>query len=329
MLPNPHLLIRPFLRQEAILSSQIEGTYASIEQLLLFEASPSAKTIGGSGDVQEVSNYVASLNFGLARLGQIPISLRLIRELHEHLMENVRGQDKRPGEFRRIQNYIGRQGQPPAEARFVPPPPTEVLAAMQDLEKFIHAPSNLPTLIKIALIHYQFEAIHPFGDGNGRIGRLLIALQFCERNLLPTPLLYLSRYFDENRDEYMHRLLRISLAGEWNQWTNFFLQGVAQEARHAIVRSKAMLALWDDYRKRVQVARVSPLASRLVDELFSYPLITISRAGAVLGVTPRSAQKNVFKLVESGILEEMPIGGRSRYYFAREIVDVSRPSSSS
>lgn len=312
-LPNPHLLISPFLRREAVLSSRIEGTTATLRQLALFEAAPAPI----DSDVQEVYNYVSSLEYGIDRLAKLPVSLRLFRELHQRLLSGVRGQERNPGEFRRSQNAIASRGQP----RFVPPPVSDMTASLHELERYIAAPNDLPPLIQIALIHYQFEAIHPFMDGNGRVGRLLITLLLCERDLLPQPLLYLSAYFERNREAYMDRLLAISQRGEWTNWITFFLNGVTQQSFDAVARSQRLLALWQDYRQRLQAGRASGLTFRLLDHLFIRPAITVTGARKLLAVTPRAAQLNIDKLVQADILRE--VTGRPRYklYLCPDIVD--------
>jgi Fic family protein len=218
-LPNPHLFIGPFIRREAVLSSRIEGTQAGLSDLFFFEASQSATP--QTPDVHEVANYVNALEYGLARLKDLPISLRLIREMHERLMKEVRGETMTPGEFRRSQNWIGPPGCVLIDATFVPPPVDEMTAALGELEKYLHTPSSLPPLVRSALVHYQFEAIHPFLDGNGRIGRLLLTLLLCTERLLPQPLLYLSAFFERNRQDYYRLLLSVSQAGTWTEWNIF------------------------------------------------------------------------------------------------------------
>lgn len=318
MLPNPHLLIRPFLRKEAVLSSQIEGTVARLEDLLLYEMNPAQEA--EVPDVREVANYVAALEYGLNRLQTLPVCLRLIREMHERLLQNVRGENRRPGEFRECQNLIGKQGQSPAEARFVPPPVAEMQTCLADLERFMGTPQQLPILIQLALIHYQFETIHPFMDGNGRTGRLLIPLLLCERDCLPKPLLYLSAYFERNREEYMDHMLRVSQRGTWQEWLGFFLRGVTEQSRDAIQRSQRLLDLWQNYRQRMQTARAPALLLQLIDALFERVAITIPHAGKLLGVTPRSAQQNIEKLEKAGILQEVTGKDRNRIYLALEII---------
>jgi Fic family protein len=319
-LPNPHLLIGPFLRREAVLSSRIEGTVATAEELLLFEAAP--KETPRTPDVHEVSNYVKAMEHGLARRKDLPISLRLIKELHAVLMDGVRGEEKRPGEFRNRQNYIAAPGRPIEDARFVPPPASEMMAALSLLERYLHEKRPFPPLIELALIHYQFETIHPFLDGNGRIGRLMISLLLSEWDLLSQPMLYLSAFFEKNRKEYADGLLLVSQTGNWKSWTTFFLRGVAEQSRDAILRTRRLLGLWDSYRSKLQTKRSSALPLRLVDELFAYPAMTVNHARRALGIAYHSAQLNVMKLVRAGVLREYTKRRRNRIYVAPEIVSV-------
>jgi Fic family protein len=317
---NPHLLINPLMRREAVLSSRIEGTQASLSDLFFFEAAPSAEP--RTPDVREVANYVRALELGLEHRHTLPISVRLLRELHEKLLEGVRGEHLTPGEVRRSQNWIGPPGCTLNEATFVPPPPAEMKEALGALEKYLHAPSGLPPLIRLALVHYQFEAIHPFLDGNGRIGRLLMALLLCVDDLLPQPLLYLSAYFEKHRQEYYDHLLRVSQTGHWRDWIVFFLRGVKEQASDAVQRSNDLLRLRDNYRKKCQVARGSALLSKLVDALFDIPVTTASSASRALGVTFRSAQKSINYLIKVKILKEVTGKQRNRVYLAEGIVQV-------
>jgi Fic family protein len=324
-LPNPHLLIAPFVRREAVLSSRIEGTRASLSDLFAFEASGVADP--RTSDVREVANYVDALGYGLKRLAELPISLRLVREMHARLMSGVfgvRGEHLTPGEFRRSQNWIGPPGCSLANATYVPPPEVEMREALDNLEKYLHtaSPLPLPPLVRMALVHYQFEAIHPFLDGNGRIGRLLITLLLCAEGLLPQPLLYLSAYFERHRPDYYRLLLAVSQEGSWTEWVSFFLDGVAQQSQDAIKRSSRLLDLWHTYRDRLQSERSSPLALRMVDELFSYPVVTLASATRLLGVTPRAAQNNIDKLVAEGILQETTGRQRNRVYAASRIIEI-------
>jgi Fic family protein len=321
MLPNPRLLIGPFVRREAVLSSRIEGTIAGEQDLVLFKVDPDlAET---KPDALEVSNYAKALQHGIKRLAELPVSLRFIRELHEQLLKGVRGADLRPGEFRDVQNYIAPAGSPIAAARFVPPPAAQMKTALAALEKFLHTPANRPLLVDLALIHYQFEAIHPFRDGNGRVGRLLIPLLLAERKALPKPLLYLSAYLEDHRAQYADLLLRVSQTGDWLSWIRFFLQGVAEQAADGVQRATDVMALWQDYRKRLETARVSSLAQRLVDELFSQPAINVGMAQKLLKVSFLSAQNNVMRLVRAGILREITGGKRNRIFIAPELMRIT------
>jgi len=319
-LPNPYLLIRPFMRREAVLSSRIEGTFATPEELLLFEATPTEDP--PRNEIREVANYVRALGWGLKKLNELPVSHRLIKEAHHILLAGVRGEESCPGEFRNRQNFIGGSGQSIYEARFVPPPVEDMQAGMDDFEKYLHAKCDLPFLIRLPLIHYQFEALHPFVDGNGRVGRLLIVLLLAEREYLPEPLLYLSAYFDRNRDAYIDHLLRVSQAGMWLEWIRFFLQGIVEEAHDAIRRSQRLLALREELRGKVQMRRSSALLPKLVDELIAVPAITIPQARKILGVTYRSAQLNIKKLVDAGILKEVAGRKRNRVYYAPSIISI-------
>ena len=320
-LPNPHLLIGPFMRREAVLSSRIEGTVTRVDQLMRFEVEPSIET--QTPDLREVLNYVRALEYGLDRLPTLPMSLRLIREIHGQLLRGVRGRQRRPGEFRDVQNAVGtRADQSYAEARYVPPPVPHMRSALSDFENFLVRSSDLPLLIELALIHYQFEAIHPFMDGNGRIGRLLMSIVLCDQGALPSPLLYLSAFFERHREAYVDHLLAVSQRGSWLDWIGFFLQGVAEQARSAGELSTRLLDLREDYRTRVQAARRSVLLVSLIDELFASPYLTVPIAAGRLNVTQRSASLNISKLVDLGILVE--ITGRQRYrvFEAREVVQM-------
>jgi len=318
MLPNANLLIRPHLRREAILSSRIEEKFATVQQLATFEVVAAEET----PDVREVGNYVDALEYGLSRIRELPLSLRLIRELHERLLSGVRGEDQLPGEFRRTQNYIGRPGQPIGNARYVPPPPPMMLEALHDLERSIYADSELPSLIKIALTHYQFEAIHPFNDGNGRVGRLLITLQLHHERLLSQPLLYLSAFFSAHQRDYYDRLLAVSRNGEWMPWIDFFLDGVAEQSRDAGLRAQRLLALREDFRRRLRELRSPKFPLQLIDELYHTPLVTAGQVRKLLNVTPRSAQQIIDKLIAAGVLREVTGQRRNRRYAAPEVIEV-------
>jgi Fic family protein len=319
-LPNPHLLIGPFKRREAVLSSRIEGTQASFSDLLLFEVVPEGEQ--RVEDVLEVSNYVRALDHGLARQRTLPMSLRLIREMHRLLMEGVRGQQRDPGEFRRVQNWIGPTGCDVTTANYVPPPPDELPGALSSFEKYLHAPGDLPALVRVALMHYQFEAIHPFLDGNGRIGRLLITLMLCTDGVLPGPLLYLSAYFERRREEYYAGLLAVSREGKWEEWIEFVLHGVKEQADDAVRRATKLMSLRATYRARLSAQRASARALELSEMLFDTPAISVGQAAKRLGVTARGAQQVVDKLVKADVLREVTGKKRGRVYVAWEVVGV-------
>ncbi len=321
-LPNPHLLIRPFLRQEAVLSSRIEGTRADLEQLLLFEVSPTDEP--EQSDVLEVANYVAALELGFELLERLPVSLRLIREVHGRLMEGVRGQERRPGEFRHVQNLIGAPGDTAATARHVPPPVQEMHEALSALERYWgERRDDLPLLIRIALFHYQFEAIHPFMDGNGRVGRLVIALQLQE--VLPQPLLYLSGYFERHRRDYLAHLHAVSQTGSWILWIDFFLQGVVEQAQEATQRSHELLDLLERYQDWASASPRSGNLRNLIELLFEQPVIAAADVSDRLGVTTRGANQLVQRLVDQGILTEITGRQRNRRFAAREIIAIVSP----
>ena len=318
MLPNPHLLIGPFIRREAVLSSSIEGTATNLEQLLLFEAEPANKA--PTPDAQEVIGYVHALEYGLQRLDAgAPVNLQLIQELHECLMRDGRGQVSQPGAFREVPNRIGRPGQSFADSRYVPPPPAGMRWALSHFETFLSHPNDLPFLVQLALIHYQFEAIHPFEDGNGRVGRLLLLLLLCARRQLSRPLLYISAWLEKNRSEYMDCLLRVSQQGAWLDWINFFLEGVADQSRDAVRRAQRLLTLWQDYRDQLQAARSPARALQLIDLLFAAPAVTAAYVCQTLEVTPVTAQRTIDRLQQAGILHETTGQRRNRVYLAREI----------
>ncbi|MCL5883118.1 MAG: Fic family protein [Actinobacteria bacterium] len=323
-LPNPHLLIGPFMRKEAALSSRIEGTESSVTDIYAYEAGQLAfpETKPPEADVREVLNYVRAMEYGLERRKKLPISLRFLRELHERLMDGVRGGHATPGEFRRSQNWIGSPGCSLNEATYVPPPVDEMKTALAELEKYLHEENTFPPLVRLAFIHYQFEVIHPFLDGNGRIGRLLTSLLLVHWNLLPLPLLYLSAFFERNRSDYYSLLLGVSEKGGWEDWINFFLTGVEVQSMDAIERAKALNDLQADWRQRLAKARASALLPRLADSLFQAPVITVPHAQKVLDVTYRSAKLNIKKLEEADILKEVGSAARNKIFVAFEILEI-------
>jgi len=317
-LPNPHLLIYPFVRREAVLSSRIEGTQSSLTDLLLYEATAVEKR----EDVREVQNYVRALEYGLNRLDTVPLGRQLFRELHGVLMEGVRGGQAAPGQFRTFQNWIGPPGSRFEDALFVPPPPDRMLAGLEELEGFLNRDSDLPALVQLALAHYQFETLHPFIDGNGRLGRLLISLFLCRRGILKKPLLYLSAYFERRRDEYYRLLRAVSLRGEWRPWVEFFLQGVTEQAGDAATRARRLVALHDRYRDLAVAHQLAPSATQLLDRLFTRPVLSVRGAQDLLGISFPGAQKAVDALVREGVLAETSGGKRNRTWAAREIMVV-------
>lgn len=319
ILPNPHLLTHPFLKREAVLSSRIEGTEASATDLALFEAAGSPST--DQSDVREVSNYVVALRYGLKRLDKLPMSLRFLREVHAKLMADVRGGTRAPGEFRHVQNWIGPSGSRIDNATYVPPPVQEMHAALDHFERFLHEPSPMPVLLRVALIHYHFEAIHPFLDGNGRIGRLLIAFLLHIEKVLDQPLLYLSAFFEHHRREYYHRLIEVTTKGAWDEWIDFFLRGVAEQANDAVRRTRELLDLSDSYRRRFASARNAGVLSSLVDRLFAVPATTISSVAADLKMSYPAAKKNVQKLVGLHILTPRR-SGRGSIYVAEDVLRI-------
>ncbi len=322
LVPNPHLLIRPFIRREAVFSSRIEGTQASLSDLFTYEA-VQLPLFDLPDDVREVHNYVRALEYGLARMQDFPLSLRLIREIHAVLMEGVRGETQTPGEFRRSQNWIGAPGATLSEASYVPPPVPEMWEALDAFEKFLHAPSPLPPLIRIGLIHYQFEAIHPFLDGNGRVGRLLITLLLCAWDLLPSPLLYLSPYFETHRAQYYARLRAVTSQGAWGAWLLFFLKGVAVQAKDAVIRIKRLQAIRERYRALLQGTRASARLLQAIDLLFEKPVLQTRQVQTALNLTNFvTAQRYLDKLREAGIVREITGKSRNRVYKAEEILAV-------
>lgn len=334
-LVNPYLLGSPLLRREAILSSRIEGTYATAEQLAMFEAGSPPPDERQQSDAREVLNYIDAMRLGVSQLRKMPISLRLIRLVHARLMKGVRGESQQPGEFRNSQNYIGREGGGILRARFVPPPVPEMREALGDLEKYLHIaphapavpeeeadPTLAPLLIRLALVHYQFETIHPFRDGNGRVGRLLIPLLLISHGRLREPLLYMSSYFERNRDAYYAHMLSVSQKGAWRQWLDFFLRGVVESARESVDLAGALLGLREKWQRQFQSARSSALLLKLIDRLFQAPSITIGRAAEILKVTPAAASANLAKLVKAAILVERTGRKRGQVFVAMDIVRI-------
>ena len=326
-LANPQLLVRPYIRREAVLSSRIEGTQSNIADLYAFEAGqpalPGVLPAPPEADVREVHNYVTALEYGIKRMKTFPVSLRLIRELHERLMKGVRGDRATPGEFRHSQNWIGRPGCTLNEAAFVPPPVPEMNDALGAFEKYLHAKNGHPPLLRLAFIHYQFEAIHPFLDGNGRIGRLLIPLLLTSWNLLGLPLLYLSVYFERRRDEYYNRLAAVSRSGAWTEWAAFFLDGVTEQSRDAIVRAGQLQDLQAAWRNRLQrLKRTTALPLGIVDALFENPTLSATQVARRFDVTHQAAMKSLRRLVGLKIVREITDRRRNQVFLAEEILKI-------
>ncbi len=317
-LPNPHLLIRPFVQREAVFSSRIEGTQSTLGELLAAEAG--AAVARSPEDLREVGNYVSALEHGVARLKTLPLSIRLVRELHEKLMTGVRGDHATPGELRRSQNWIGPPGSTLAQATYVPPPHDEMLDDLGAWEKFLHD-ETLPPLVQTALMHYQFEAIHPFLDGNGRVGRLLITLLLMQRGVLPLPLLYLSAFFEATRRDYYDGLRAVTERSAWEDWLLYFLNGVARQSEDALSRAERINQQLDQWRERVSRTG-SGVALRLLDLLGTNPFITVRKAEAQLGVAYNTAAAALRRLVKLRIVKQIGEARRDRVFCAQALLDI-------
>jgi Fic family protein len=317
-LPNPHILIRPFVRREAVLSSKIEGTQATLGELLAAEAGATVER--SPDDLREVGNYVVALEHGISRLKKLPLCVRLTRELHEKLMTGVRGHQAAPGQFRKIQNWIGQPGSTIASAWYIPPPPGEVEPCLAAWEKFLHE-SRLPPLVTIALGHYQFEAIHPFVDGNGRVGRLLITLFLIERQILPTPLLYLSAFFEASRRDYYDGLHGVSERGAWNDWLEYFLLGVARMSEDALNRATRINQLLVQWQKKVS-AESSNNPLRVAELLGANPFITAKGVVDKLGIAFTTAQRAIERLERAKVVKQVGDAKRDRVYCATALLNI-------
>lgn len=321
LLPDTRLFLYSYIRKEALLSSQIEGTQSSFSDLLLYENEEAPGV--PLDDVQEVSSYVAAMEHGLRRIREgFPLSLRLIREIHEILLSNGRGSHKSPGEFRRSQNWIG--GSRPGNARYVPPPPEKVMECLGALEKFLHDdPVKTPTLIKAALIHVQFESIHPFLDGNGRVGRLLITLLLCAEGAMTEPLLYLSLYLKTNREAYYDLLQRMRDTGDWEEWLRFFLEGVRETAEAGARTTRTILQLFAEDRARVEtIGRGAASALRVFGRLQSRPLLSIVRSAEELQLAAPTVATALQNLQGLGIARELTGRPRNRLFVYGRYLDI-------
>lgn len=313
-LPNPGLFVFMYVRKEAVLSSQIEGTQASLGDVLAIEAqifNPERPN-----DVGEVLNYVAAMNHGLARLAEFPLSLRLIREIHEKLMHGVRGEHARPGEFRQSQNWIGPQGATLAQATFVPPPHTELPRLLRAFESFIHQRDSLPTLVQIGIAHAYFETLHPFLDGNGRVGRLLVTFLLCERDVLSRPVLYLSHYFKKHRQEYYDLLQASRDRGTLEDWLKFFIRGIAEVSAEATKTARRIVAMREEFRNLIsaEFGQGAGNATIVLERLFDRPIIAVSDVQAWTGLTYAAANTLVERFCHHGILAEMTGQRRNRRF---------------
>ena len=313
-LPNPDLFVFMYVRKEAVLSSQIEGTQSSLQDLLAAEAKLYDQTV--PKDVDEVINYVASMNHGLARLAELPVSVRLIREIHARLLEGVRGGRLQPGDLRSSQNWIGPTGSTLNSATFVPPPAHMVPELLGQLERFLHTNDGFPPLVKIGLAHVQFETIHPFLDGNGRVGRLLITFLLTERGVLNKPVLYLSHYFRQHRAAYYDHLQAVRDRGDWEGWLAFFLRGVIDVATEATETARRILQLRENHRNDITIGlgRAAANGHRVLESLFDRPIVSVNEVLALTGTTYSAANSLVSKLVTLGVLSEMTGHARNRRF---------------
>ncbi len=320
LLPDPRLFLYMYVRKEAVLSSQIEGTQSSFSDLLLFESEGAAGV--PMSDVLEVSNYVAAMDLGLKRLheGQ-PLSLRLVKEIHAVLLAKGRGASKEPGEFRRSQNWIG--GTRPGNAKFVPPPRDHLMECLGALEKFLHNdPVATPPLIKAGLAHVQFETIHPFLDGNGRLGRLLITFLLCSEKILAHPMLYLSLYLKQNRERYYELLQQVRMEGVWEEWLRFFVEGVAETAEQAAITARRILVLFDGDRKRIKALSAPGRAIQVHDQLQRSPVATIGHLAKTVGLTPPTVTSALRDLEKMGVVRELTGGNYGRTYSYTDYIKI-------
>src|SRR6266536_59938 len=317
ILPNVDLFVAMYVSKEAVLSSQIEGTQASLIDVLAFEAN--AALPENPQDIEEVINYINALNYGLQRLNTLPLSLRLIREIHGLLLKEVRGADRRPGEFRTIQNWIGNPGGTIKSAKFVPPSPTDMNRALDNLESFVHTEKTIPILLRLGLVHAQFETIHPFLDGNGRMGRLLITFILCSEGILRKPLLYLSYFFKANRLEYYEYLQKIRDEGDWESWLKFFLRGVFEVAQEATTTARNIVQLRERHRNII-ATHISNWSGtyQLLEHLYQRPIITVNGAAEVTGLSYANANRLVNKFQEHGLLRKMDKYQRNRRFIYSE-----------
>ena len=321
-LPQPDLFVLMYIRKEAVLSSQIEGTQSSLQDLLAAEARIFAPN--RPNDVDEVVNYISAMNHGISRLSELPVSIRLIREIHTKLLQGVRGSHLTPGEVRTSQNWIGPAGCTLHEALFVPPPPHQVMQDMSQLERFIHADTALPLLVKIGLVHAQFETIHPFLDGNGRVGRLLITFLLCEQKVLLKPVLYLSYFFKQHRQQYYEELQSVRDNGTWEQWLTFFLSGIVKVSGQATETARRILALREEHRRVItdNFGRTAGNGHRVLEYIYRHPIVSVGDVQGLTETTYPAANDLVARLVKHGILHEFTGQARNRRFMYKSYIDL-------
>lgn len=318
-MPNYNLLLRPLQRREALRSSSLEGTYATPQQLLLFEIEPREPKSANDpvNSWQEVWNYNRALELALSLLEKRPLSLNLIRAMHQTLLSGVRGSQRDPGNFRRSQVHIG------SDRRFIPPPPNEVMPCLDTLEKYIYKEKSIEPLILCFMVHYQFETIHPFLDGNGRVGRLLLSLMIYEQCQLSKPWLYLSAFFDKYKDEYINLLFQVSTKGNWRDWIAFCLRGTIEQSKDALSRFDKLLKLRNQYMELLNQAGGNIRLNRLVEHLFESPAITVSQFAEMCGIQYNTARADIIRLVNASVLSESDIVARPKIYFAPDILEIA------
>jgi len=318
---NPLVLLSPLTTQEAVLSSKIEGTQASLNEVLQYEANPKQEQ-DRIQDIIEVLNYRNAMQFAVKEMEKVPLSLRIMREMHKILMKHVRGAQQAPGEFREIQNWIGKPGSPIEVATYVPPPPNAVNDLIGNLEKYIHTEEQDP-LVQLAILHAQFEMIHPFLDGNGRIGRILIPLFLYHKKVLSEPMFYISAYFEAHRDEYYDKLLAVSSARDWNNWIEYFLRATLEQANKNIEKAKAIHSLYEREKTNVEELTRSHYAIRILDFLFKKPVFRLGDFVKGTRVKRNSAHSLLSKLAKGNVLRTVPSKGRvGNTYLFGELLDI-------
>jgi len=321
-IPNPELFVAMYIKKEAVLSSQIEGTQASLSDVLEKEAD----ILSGKkdGDVKSTLNYIEAMNYGLKRIKELPLSLRLLREIHKILLTDVRGKDKTPGEFRTSQNWVGPEGCTLKNAIYVPPPVFEMNEALGALEKYLHTEKKFPILVECGLIHYQFETIHPFLDGNGRIGRLLITFLLCLNEVISKPILYLSYYFKKNKTEYYEKLMSVRNSGNWEEWLKFFLNGIVATSDNVVDLSHKITDLQKKNKELVRQSmhRYSAKALELLEKIYIHPVFSVNKAKDICGISYNAAKGIIKRFVDLNIVTDKTDKKRNRKYFFKEYIEL-------